>query len=145
MFPLGKLSIAAGVVLAVFAVIQLVPVDRSSPSEAGLVEAPQEVVQILRRSCFDCHSNQTQWPWYGYVAPVSWWVNHHVEEARAALNLTRWNDYDPDERIELAEEIWDEVDLGNMPPDYYLWMHAGAELTPLEKKSLAAWSESAAD
>lgn len=145
MFPLGKWSILIWITLAILVGIQLVPVDRSSPVDAGVVEAPEEVVQILKRSCFDCHSNHTQWPWYGYLAPASWWVSHHIDEARDALNLTTWNDYDADERAEFSEEIWDEVDLGNMPPDYYLWMHADAVLNPAEKQALAAWSASAAD
>ena len=145
MFPLGKWSLPILITLAILVGIQFVPVDRSSPVDAGFVEAPEEVVQILKRSCFDCHSNHTQWPWYGYLAPVSWWVSHHIDEARDALNLTTWNDYDADEQAEFSEEIWDEVDLGNMPPDYYLWMHADAELNPAEKQALAAWSASAAN
>lgn len=113
--------------------------------DAGVVEAPEEVVHILKRSCFDCHSNHSQWPWYGYLAPVSWWVSDHIHEARDALNLTKWDDYDADEQSEFAEDMWDEVDLGRMPPDYYLQMHPDAVLTPAEKQALAAWSASAAD
>ena len=142
MFPYGKWVIPVWIILATLFIIQLIPVDRTAPIDAGVVQAPKEVMQILKRSCFDCHSNHTHWPWYGYVAPVSWWVSDHIEEAREALNLTSWNDYDTDEQVEFVEDIWDEVDLGKMPPNYYLWMHPHAALTQSEKQALAAWSAS---
>jgi hypothetical protein len=144
-FPFGKWSIPVWLILAILVTIQLVPVDRSAPVDAGVVQAPERVVQILKQNCFDCHSNHTRWPWYGYLAPVSWWVNHHIEEARDALNLTTWNDYDADEQAEFVEEMWDEVDLGKMPPNYYLWMHPNAALNQNEKQALAAWSASVTD
>ena len=67
---------------AVFVAIQLVPVHRDNPPVASDLDAPADVKSILRRACYDCHSNETRWPWYAYVAPVSWLVAHDVEEGR---------------------------------------------------------------
>jgi len=71
--------------------VQLVPVDRTNPPVESAVAAPAEVRSILRRSCFNCHSYETEWPWYGYVAPLSWLVAHHVHEAREEMNFSTWN------------------------------------------------------
>ena len=73
------------VVIAAFILIQFVPVDRSNPPVLSDVQAPAEVQTILRRSCYDCHSHETHWPWYAYVAPASWFVVDHIEEGREDL------------------------------------------------------------
>ena len=84
----GKLSsvIAVGVVVAL-AAIQLVPVHRTNPPVRVEVNAPEEVMAIIQRACYDCHSNETRWPWYSRVAPVSWFVVSHVKKARGDLNF----------------------------------------------------------
>src|SRR5438874_1058331 len=83
-------AIALGTVLVA---IQLVPVERTNPSATKPIEAPAEVTAVLRRSCYDCHSNETRWPWYAYVAPVSWLVADDVKDGRAKLNFSSWGDY----------------------------------------------------
>ena len=88
-------------------------------------------------------SNRTRWPWYGYVAPFSWLIQDHVQEARGELDFTSWNQYDEDERLELREEIWDEVDLGEMPPDYYVLLHPEGRVSEAEQAILKAWAEEA--
>ena len=103
--------------------------------------APEDVLRILERSCFDCHSNRTRWPWYGYVAPFSWLVADHIKEGREALNFANWDLYDEEEQLELREEAWDEVDLGEMPPDYYLLLHPEGQLNESERALLRAWAE----
>lgn len=137
------LKVIALTFVALFLVIQLVPVDREPPMEEGLVSAPDEVLAVLRQNCFDCHSNRTRWPWYGYVAPFSWLIQDHVQEARGELDFTSWNQYDEDERLELREEIWDEVDLGEMPPDYYVLLHPEGRVSEAEQAILKAWAEEA--
>ena len=80
--------------LAAFVAIQFVPVDRTNPPVKTEIAAPAEIHDLLRRSCYDCHSNQTRWPFYAWVAPVSWFVVDHVEDGRADLNLTEWPLFD---------------------------------------------------
>lgn len=90
---------------------------------------------LVRRACFDCHSNETAWPWYSRVAPVSWLVAHHVDEGREHLNFS---EIDGSERVaKIAKEIRE----GEMPTADYAWMHPHARLTSAEKDSLIAGLE----
>jgi hypothetical protein len=124
--------------------IQLIPPDRSNPPVEEEIDAPPAVQSILRRSCYDCHSHRTRWPWYAWLAPVSWLVAHDVEEAREHLNFSAWNRYDPAESREKLEELWEEVDEGEMPLWYYLPMHPEARLSAEDRSALQLWTEEAA-
>lgn len=124
-------KIAKGVGLAIVAgaiVIQLVPVERTNPPVTREIRwnAP-ETAEIARRACYDCHSNETVWPWYAYVAPVSWRVAEHVEHGREHMNFSEWDtpNEDADEIVEVLEE-------GEMPLPDYLRLHAEARLTDEE-------------
>lgn len=132
-----------GTLIAVGIAIQLVPVERTNPPNDGEVPATPEVRAILRRACYDCHSNETVWRWYSHVAPVSWLVAHDVKEGRAALNFTAWNAIDPGKQTKLIRESWDEVSEGEMPPALYLPMHSDASLTAGDRKLLREWSQTA--
>ena len=134
-----------GAIAGLLVVIQLIPVDRSNPPVEEEVPAPTAVRQILRTSCYDCHSNESVWPWYAYVAPVSWLVTHDVHEAREHMNFSTWNDYDEDERIELLEEVWEEVEDGEMPLWFYVPLHPEAELAEQDKRLLHGWVEGMTD
>src|ERR1700677_1307278 len=83
--------------LAMFCALQFVPVNRANPpvDPAKKLQPPPEVEVILRASCYDCHSDETRWPWYSYVAPVSWWIANHVQDGRRRLNLSEWADVTP--------------------------------------------------
>ena len=77
--------------LAIVAIgIQLYPVARTNPPVTADFSGPAEVKAVLKTACYDCHSNETRWPWYSYVAPLSWLVTHDVEEGRAEFNLSAW-------------------------------------------------------
>lgn len=124
--------VVAGIVL--FGVIQLVPVDRSNPpvvSEPNW-DSPQTKA-LMERACFDCHSNETKWPAYAYVAPVSWLVAHDVEEGRQKFNLSDWA-RNPGE----GEEMIESLQKGEMPMPIYLPLHPEARLTPAETDALIA-------
>ena len=99
---------------------------------------------VLERSCYDCHSHETRWPWYAWVAPTSWLLAWDVSEAREHLNFSTWNRYDAEKRRELLEEAWEEVEEGHMPLRIYLWLHPDAKLGDAERELLRDWSESAA-
>src|SRR5688572_8675105 len=88
---------AAGLLVA----LQLVPVERSNPPVAFDLPSPPQVKTVLERSCYDCHSHETNWPWYAYVAPASWKLAYDVGEARAELNFSTWKAYRPDKRERL--------------------------------------------
>jgi mono/diheme cytochrome c family protein len=134
-----------GAIAAALLLIQLVPVDRSNPPVEEEVAAPAAVREILRTSCYDCHSHESTWPWYAYVAPVSWLVAHDVEEAREHLNFSTWNDYDEEEQIELLEEVWEEVEDGEMPLWFYVPLHPEAELSEQQRGLLHSWVEDMTD
>lgn len=136
-----RLLVASGAALVGLALaIQLVPVDRSNPPVTADLDAPPAVHAVLRASCYDCHSNETRWPWYSRVAPVSWLVAHDVEEARGRLNFSLWGTYEWKRQQRLAEEIWEEVEAGEMPLGVYLLAHADAHLSDEDRAVLAAWS-----
>lgn len=123
--------IAAVVVIGVL--IQLVPVDRTNPAmgqEPNWAAAPAGTRDLVKAACFDCHSNETKWPWYSKIAPVSWLIAHDVDEGRAELNFSEW--YEADEVDEIAEA----VDEGEMPPWYYVLMHSEADLSDSDKQLL---------
>lgn len=131
-------------VLAVLVLIQFVPVSRTNPPVESEINAPIKVATILSRSCYNCHSNKTVWPWYSYVAPVSWLVSNDVSGARHKLNFTTWNRYPPDEATTLLREMWKEVQGGDMPPWYYRTKHAEARLSDDDKAVLHEWTQATA-
>jgi hypothetical protein len=133
-----------GVGIALFGALQLVPLERSNPAVAFDLPAPPPIAKTLRRSCYDCHSHETRWPWYAYVAPASWLVVYDVSEARSKLNFSTWKSYRPDKRDRLLEEVLEETEEQRMPPAYYRLLHPEAGLSPAEREVLRQWVEGAA-
>ncbi len=126
----------------IFGAMQLIPSYEKSnpPTDPKLeIQEPKEVVQIFKRSCFDCHSNKTRWPWYADVAPMKWVVRRDVIEGRKALNFSIWNSYDEQKKQKLKKEIFRSVELA-MPLPQYLWLHPEAKLSPKEKKLVQNWA-----
>ncbi|MBN2083384.1 heme-binding domain-containing protein [bacterium] len=128
------------IIVAVVA-IQFVPVERSNPPVEAALVADAQVVEVIKTSCFDCHSNETVWPWYSYVAPVSWQISEHVTEGREHLNFSNWENLDPDRRGYIAEEILDEIEEGGMPLPVYLRMHPQAAVDDQELEVIRRWAE----
>jgi hypothetical protein len=126
-----------------FIVIQFVPVNRTNPPVEGDLRAPAEALSVLRRACYDCHSNETVWPWYSRIAPVSWVIAHDVHEGRATLNFSTWNRLSANKQAEAMRESWKEVAEGKMPTWFYLALHPEARLSPADQSVLRAWSVSA--
>jgi len=135
------LRLATGVLLAALVAIQLVPVAPENPPVETEVPAPEAVHAVLRRACYDCHSHETRWPWYARLAPVSWLVADDVSEAREHLNFSTWNRYDASERRELREEVWEEVEEGEMPLWFYTPLHPEARLSDADRATLRNWAE----
>lgn len=120
--------------------IQFVPVGRTNPPIASEIQASAEVMSVLERACYDCHSNETHWPWYSRIAPVSWLVARDVREGRSELNFSAWGELDGRSRAEMMEEVWEEVDEGEMPLWFYTPLHPEARLTADDKAVLRAWA-----
>ena len=140
-----RTRIAFAALAAIALTLQLIPVERTNPPVRERIAAPDTVLDVLRGSCFDCHSHDTQWPWYAYVAPVSWFVTGHVNHAREHLNFSTWDAYDAEERREKFEEIWEEVEKGEMPLRSYLRLHRDARLTERDLAIIEAWTSSVLD
>jgi len=128
------------IILAVlFVAIQFIPVDRSNPPVTAELDAPSDITAVLRTSCYDCHSNETNWPWYAYVAPVSFLVAGDVNDGRKRLNFSEWDKYDIQKREKKLEEIVELAELGEMPLSIYTLVHPNAKLDPLRVKILKDW------
>lgn len=124
----------------VLAAVQFVPVDRSNPPVETEIPAPENVRAVLRRACYDCHSNESVWPWYSRVAPVSWLVARDVREGRKELNFSTWNLYVEKRRLRKMKEIRDEVAEGEMPPWFYVAAHREAALSDEDVALLNRWT-----
>ena len=120
--------------VGVFLLMQLVPYRVSNPStrHEPAWDSPRTRALVVA-ACFDCHSNETKVPWYGKIAPMSWWLNNHVENGRRALNFSEWPQ-NPRRARRAAETVL----RGSMPPSYYtrFGLHSNAKLTPAEKADL---------
>lgn len=136
------LAVIAALVFMAFIAIQFVPVDRSNPPGAMEVSAPPEVMALLRRSCYDCHSNETRWPWYGYVAPLSWLIEKDIRDGRDQLNFSTWDQYSARKRARSIDEIYEVAAAGEMPLPIYLITHGDARLSPQDLVLLRAWAAS---
>jgi Haem-binding domain len=135
----GLLAAGLALVLA-----QAVPVDRSNPPVQGEVAAPAEVRAILRRACYDCQSNETVWPWYGHVAPVSWLLARDVREGRKEVNFSVFNQYAEKRRQRKWVEIPEQVEKGEMPPWFYTAVHPEGRLSEADRAALLRWARESA-
>ena len=103
---------------------------------------PVRVLEVLHRACYDCHSNNTRYPWYAEVQPVRWWLDSHINDAKRHLNFSAFGTYPAKRAGKKLEELVDEVEQHTMPLRSYTWMHAEARLTPEEVKLLTTWADS---
>lgn len=131
---------AIALLVVVFVLIQFVPVDRSNPPVESDIPTPPEVKAILKRACYDCHSNETMWPWYSRIAPFSWILARDVHEGRAELNFSTWDRYSTKEQVKKMKKSWEEVQEGEMPPWYYLPVHRDASLSEADRQVLRTWA-----
>lgn len=129
------IGLAAGAVA-----IQFIQPDRTNPEVTADFDGPEPVKAILQAKCYDCHSNESVWPWYSYIAPVSWWVADHVMEGREELNYSDWGTFSEKKRTRKTEETYDEIADGYMPLKSYLLTHRDAKVTEEELAIIEAWA-----
>jgi Haem-binding domain len=117
----------------------------SKPSAGLMTKAPREVAQIFDRSCRDCHSNDTRWPWYSNVAPASWLLAYDVNHGRDHFNSSEWTSIDPDDQDKLLGGVCSLTKRGRMPQWQYVLLHRDAKLAPGDVATLCTWSEKMRD
>ncbi len=137
--------------LVVLIIIQFIQPAKNK--EANITEqhvynvysTPNEVKVILDKACNDCHSNNTNYPWYASIQPAAWWLNDHVKDGKKHLNFSIYKSYNLRRQYHKMEEIIDEVKDNGMPLDSYTWIHRNAKLSTEEKASLTNWAQSIID
>ena len=124
-----------------FLLIQVITVERENPpvDDTLALIAPPEIMAILKNSCYDCHSNETEWPFYSSVAPVSWLVYRDVKFGREDLNFSEWNNLSEKDKNRKKEEIIEEISRDTMPIPIYLIAHFSASLSADDKLQLKNW------
>jgi hypothetical protein len=132
--------------IVVLIVIQFIRPTRNSSVVTGPHDitmhyaVPADIQAILKSSCNDCHSDNTEYPWYSNVQPVGWWIQHDVNEAKHHLNFSVFGTYPEKKAKHKFEDIEDAAVNGWMPLESYLWFHPEAKLTPEQSKALGAWA-----
>jgi len=113
--------------------------DRSTSLDVRTA-VPAPVRSMLRRACFDCHSDETRWPWYAALPIASHLIERDVAEGRGQLNLSRWTQYNPFDRADMLDKICRRISIGAMPPWQYRLMHSDARLSETDIIALCDWS-----
>ncbi len=137
-----KILMWVGILVGLFLLIQLVPYGRNHTNPAVVAQPKwdsQQTQDLARRACFDCHSNETVWPWYSDVAPISWLIQRDVDEGRQHLNFSQWGAASTSRGFRREEEGGDfaeTIQRGSMPPWFYLLPHPSAQLSPAERDTL---------
>ncbi|GAA4453871.1 heme-binding domain-containing protein [Rurimicrobium arvi] len=134
------------ILLVVFIAIQFIRpaknVSTAAPVNdiASVSLVPDDVNQILHKACYDCHSDNTHYPWYANIQPVYWWMDHHVDEGKDELNFSAWGTYKLKRKLRKYVEISEQVTEGEMPLESYTWMHADAKLSREEANLVINWA-----
>lgn len=136
--------IGFGSIVAVLLLLQLIQVDIPTPPKATAadeIKAPKEVMKLLKNSCYDCHSNHTDWPWYSNIAPISFEVRGHVRDGRNWLNFNIWNQYDQKKQQERYKGIVKTIDY-KMPIPDYIMAHKDRQLNHSQRELIKKWAQS---
>ncbi len=115
------------------------PIDAENDMMA-LLGVNGELRDLIQSTCYDCHSNQPDYPWYSSIAPISWWTNEHMEHGREELNFSNWGTYSKRRKDHKLDEIGEEVSAGKMPLPSYTWVHG--KLSEAQKKMIQDWVDS---
>ncbi len=131
--------------VAFLLIIQLFRIDKTNPTVdikkdfIAISNPPQEIASIIKTSCYDCHSNESVYPWYANVAPVSWYLKNHIIEARNRVNFSEWADYRPDKAKRKLEACAEDIEEGYMPLSSYTLMHSNAKISSEQAKLVGQW------
>lgn len=143
--------VAAGVVVGLALIAAGRRADRLAPGRVDPALAltahaavPPDVAGVLRRACFDCHSNDTRWPWYTNVPPASWLIAHDVDAGRGQINFSRWGEYNPFDRADMLDKMCDLATKRKMPLWPYRLLHRDARLSDADVAALCRWTDTEA-
>ena len=140
------LIISVGILVILFIGIQLIPSEFPAVSfenEHDLfnhVNVDKDVQTVLKTACYDCHSNETKYPWYSHIAPVKWLIIKDINEGRQELNFSDWNKMEKREQIKMLGEIAEEVEDGFMPLPIYTVIHLDARLDEEQRDKISQWT-----
>lgn len=130
---------------AVLVIAQFFRIDKKNPplqaehEITAAMKVPAEIATILKTSCYDCHSNEVNYPWYTNVAPLSWWIKHHINEGREELNFSEWGTYKSRRKDKKLKECAEMIEAGEMPLSSYTLIHTETKLNSAQKAQLIAW------
>ena len=142
-----KTKLIIYIIVGLAIVIQFIPAnlpENKPPTDFDIMIAesiPDDISVILRQACYDCHSNQVIYPWYSYVAPVSWLVARDVRVGVPELNFSEWGALTKRQKLKLLDKIADEISAGSMPFPIYKITHPEARLTDEQRASIVKWTE----
>jgi cytochrome c553 len=124
------------------------PAGTNPPTDAARtlaanVPLPAGAAEVIDRACRDCHSNDTRWPWYSNVAPMSWFLIDHVNDGRRRFNYSRWTDYDAKHQREFLKDACEEARKHDMPLPSYTWIHTASKLSDRDIRTLCDWTSAA--
>lgn len=131
--------------MLLFAILQIFPRNKNAnqePTAADIFEVEEaslELTSLIKGACYDCHSHQTEYPWYSELAPFSWWIDDHVADGRKHLNFSEWATYDSEKRGHKAEEAVEEINEGEMPLESYQLAHSSARFSDQEITLIVNW------
>lgn len=137
-----KITIALSAILVI---IQFFRIDKTNPPVIQendfltITNPPEDISKMIKSACYDCHSNESKYPWYTNISPISWWVKDHINEGRRELNFSEWGTFKYKRKKHKLEEVYEEVEEGEMPLESYLIIHDEAKLTTDQKTALINW------
>lgn len=141
------LQIIAVILFIAFVAIQFIRPDFTNPpiiAEQTLeahIQVPENVKTILSRSCADCHTNATVYPWYSKIQPAAWFLADHIRDGRAELNFSEWGTFSKRKQKRKLEEVCEQIEIREMPLPSYLWIHRDAQMSDEEIKILCDWAK----
>ena len=109
------------------------------------IDVPEPVMAVLKNSCYDCHSNNTRYPWYMNIQPIAWFLANHIKDGKKNLNFSEFGSYSLRRRQNKLKAIAEEAESGDMPLSSYTMIHSGAKLSDSEKKLINDWAQSTSD
>ena len=134
--------------LIAFIIIQFIPAEKNIQDDYTSIvtfeaetQMPENIKVIMRRDCYDCHSNQTTYPWYNKIAPANFFLADHVEEGKEHFNASAWESYSLKKKDHKLDELIEELEEGEMPLDSYTWIHG--DISQKEQESLISWARTA--
>lgn len=106
-----------------------------------VTKANDEVISLIKSSCYDCHSNNTDYPWYGEIAPISWWISYQIDKGKHDLNFSEWGDFSENKRLHKINKMIEIMEEKTMPTESYIQTHPKAKLSEEQNNQLIAWLE----